>query len=330
MKKADLDNDPNIVDFERGLSQDQKRLMTPSVRMTSSHINAACSTFWKEALGHEPPTMDIKDIDVWEHEDYPGLRILPGVLPLEAQILFISQVLHRDLANPLHKINLTADHDLTYPPPSPHSSLFSYLPTDTPSTPKSPSQPPLPMSTFLSRKLRWLTLGTQYDWPTRSYPRHSPTPFPSDLSALITALFPAVTPQSGVCLLYGSKDFMPVHRDVSEQCQTPLASFSFGCDGIFLLARGEEEAHGEEEKRNRVLPIRVRSGDCVYLSGEARWAWHAMPRTVAGTAPKGLAEWPAVEGEEERYKRWKNFMGGKRLNVSCRQVWEGSGEEVMD
>jgi alkylated DNA repair protein alkB family protein 1 len=248
--------------------------------------------------------------------------------------------MHKYLADPKHKINLQADFDIDYPPqscpesetPQQNPSLFTYDPPSTHSNPKNPeTQKPLNMAQMLSRKLRWLTLGEQYHWPTRSYPRNGPTTFPTDLSTLVSNLFPHIRPQSGVCLLYGQKDYMPVHRDVSELCQRALASFSFGCDGIFVLARGEDELKDGEDATKRTVAIRVRSGDCVHMDGESRWAWHAMPRTIPGTCPAWLAEWPAVKGEaaksvgeKERkaYQKWKGFMGSKRLNVSVRQVWD--------
>jgi hypothetical protein len=71
----------------------------------------------------------------------------------------------------------------------------------------------------------------------------------------------------------------------------------------------------------------VRSGDCIHLDGEARWAWHAMARTIVGTCPDFLSSWPkgtpgATAEEEKAYKKWEGFMKGKRLNISCRQVWD--------
>ena len=237
--------------------------------------------------------------------------------------------MHDYLADPKHKNNLEADYDIDYPPlpalERAQSSFFSYPPTETHSSPKKADHPSLNMAQFLSKKLRWLTLGSQYDWPTRSYPENSSTAFPEAIAERVSGLFPHIRAESGVCLLYGGKDYMPVHRDVSEQCERALASFSFGCDGIFILARGVEEIDDPEERRRRVVAIRVRSGDCIHLDGEARWAWHAMPTTISGTCPDWLEKWPvgtpgASQQDERAFAKWKGYFGRKRLNVSCRQV----------
>jgi len=259
--------------------------------------------------------------------------------------------MHKYLANPKHKMNLEADYNIEFPTPSSLSAeiteesdskdpacelLSSFFTIDTQKTILTPKDPTKSEKTLnaaqMSSKLRWLTVGEQYHWPTRSYPADTPTTFPSDLHQLVTGLFPHIKPESGVCLLYGAKDYMPVHRDVSEQCQTGLASFSFGCDGVFVVAKGEEEAVDEEDRQRRTVVIRVRSGDCVHMTGETRWAWHAMARTIPGTCPKWLADWPLIkkgddeakrwtEAEKKAFVKWKGYMGRKRLNVSCRQVW---------
>jgi DNA alkylation damage repair protein AlkB len=272
---------------------------------------------------------------VYEHRDFPGLQVIPQLLPPETQVLFTSCLMHRDLANPSHKINLQNDYDIPYPnqresrlgPQEFRNTFFTRdraAPKDSLLPKAGRKTKPLNNEQFLYSKLRWLTLGEQYDWPTRSYAKHA-TPFPEDLSKLVTGLFPHIHPESGVVLLYSGKDFMPVHRDVSEQCERALASFSVGCDGIFILARGEDNGTGENSPRT--VAIKVRSGDCVHLDGEARWAWHAMARTIPGTCPSFLANWPvgtpgATAEEEKAYKKWKGYMATKRINVSCRQVWD--------
>ena len=262
-----------------------------------------------------------------------GLRFFPSLLPPECQVMLVDRLLHRELSNPLHITNIHHDYNIPFPAPLPDSteraSFFMYPQSGkhqsvTPLNPNS-SHKPLNMAQFLQKKLRWLTLGDQYNWNTRSYPSKSPTPFPKDIAALVTSLFEnAFTPESGVVLLYSAKDYMPVHRDVSEECERGLASFSLGCDGLFIIARdkhpGEDERNDEREQE--MVVIRVRSGDVVQMGGPTRWSWHAMPRIIAGTCPSWLESWPASrkDGPKE-YEKWRGYMKGKRLNISCRQVW---------
>jgi alkylated DNA repair dioxygenase AlkB len=117
---------------------------------------------------------------------------------------------------------------------------------------------------------------------------------------------------------------MPVHRDVSEECERGLASFSLGCDGLFVIARDKypDADEGDEDREQEMVVIRVRSGDVVQMSGQTRWAWHAMPKVMAGTCPPWLEEWPVGTATPKEYEKWRGYMRGKRLNISCRQVWE--------
>ncbi|KAJ4290387.1 hypothetical protein N0V90_010603 [Kalmusia sp. IMI 367209] len=331
MRKVDLESDPSNMDLSKwdALTEDQKAIWVPAGVIPANQIQAACEAY----AGGKPLQTPPKDAPFFEHRDFPGLQVVPGLLPPETQVLFTSCLMHRDLANPDHKINLQTDYNIMYPPKK-SSGLQrfdrSFFTRDRAAEehmllPKTPGkQKPLNNEQFLYTRLRWLTLGEQYDWPTRSYAKHA-TPFPADLSTLVTGLFPHIRPESGVVLMYGAKDFMPVHRDVSEQCQRALASFSVGCDGIFIMARGEDDGKGEDAPRT--VAIRVRSGDVVHLTGEARWAWHAMARTIPSTCPSYLANWPlgtpgATPEEQRRYQKWKGYMGTKRINVSCRQVWD--------
>lgn len=331
MKRADLESDPGIFDLSKrhNFTEEQKDIWRPAGMIAASQIQSACEAYADGvSLATQP-----EDASIFEHRDFPGLQVVRQLLPPETQVFFTSCLMHRDLADPGHKINLQAEYHIQYPPkPTSQAGRFdSTFFTRERAAPKDALIPLVPekhkqlnTEQFLHTKLRWLTLGEQYDWPTRSYAKHA-TPFPGDLSRLVTGLFPHIHPESGVVLLYSAKDFMPVHRDVSEQCQRALASFSVGCDGIFIMGRGEDD--GEGENAPRTVAIRVKSGDCVHLSGEARWAWHAMARTIPSTCPAHLASWPvgtpgATAAEEKAYKKWKGYMSTKRINVSCRQVWD--------
>ena len=286
MRRADLENDETIQDPGKWISgaDEQNKAWIRAGTMSAAHVQAACEAY----AGGKPLGSVINDVPIFEHVDFPGLQVVPGLLPPETQLLFTSCLMHRDLADQEHKMNLQADYEIPYPPKPAvaesgrfDSSFFTreraaardvLVPKD------ADKHKQLNHEQFLYSKLRWLTLGEQYDWPTRSYAKHA-TPFPKDLATLVTGLFPHIRPESGVVLMYGAKDFMPVHRDVSEQCQRALASFSVGCDGIFIMARGEDD--GEGDKAPRTVAIRVRSGDVVHLSGQARWAWSVPPLPVA-------------------------------------------------
>ncbi|KAF9736502.1 hypothetical protein PMIN02_011356 [Paraphaeosphaeria minitans] len=332
MRRADLENDTNIQDLSNWetFATEQKDIWRLAGAIPGQQVKAACEAY----AGGKPLDTFVEDVPFFEHRDFSGLQVVPRLLPPETQVLFTSCLMHRDLADPGHKMNLQADYDVPYPPKSssPVSQRFdvSFFLRERAAeedilVPKIPDKhKQLNTEQALYAKLRWLTLGEQYDWPTRSYAKHA-TPFPADLSTLVTGLFPHIRPESGVVLMYGAKDFMPVHRDVSEQCQRALASFSVGCDGIFIMARGDDG--GEGDNAPRTVAIRVRSGDVVHLTGQARWAWHAMARTIPSTCPSHLSDWPvgtpdATPEEKKMYKKWKGYMGTKRINVSCRQVWD--------
>ncbi|QDS67636.1 hypothetical protein FKW77_004511 [Venturia effusa] len=335
LDNASIDSDVRIVDFQRGLSVEQQERIVPVDTIASETIVEAEKGF-KNTNGD---TMDTENgpsphsCTVYEHKDFPGLRLLPSLLPPECQLLMLDSIMHRDLSNPLHTINLSQDYTIPYPPaypPKERASFFKYPqfnPSGTqilqPVNPLSMNKP-LNIAQFLQKKLRWLTLGDQYNWTTRSYPMESPTPFPSDIAALVTTLFKkAFVPESGVVLLYSPKDYMPVHRDVSEQCEHKLASFTLGCDGLFIISRDKDSSalNGEEQE---MVVIRVRSGDVVEMGGETRWAWHAMPKVMANTCPEFMHDWPVRQdqGTPREYEKWKGYMKGKRLNISCRQVWD--------
>ncbi|TVY40151.1 Alpha-ketoglutarate-dependent dioxygenase [Lachnellula subtilissima] len=316
LSDAAVDQDLEVVDFRRGLTDVQKQKIVPVDTVKSELIASAQKAFRKCGDKGAEDTVDVETepeaCTIYEHQDFPGLRLLPKLLPPEVQIMLIDRLLHRDLSNPLHKTNIQHDYNIPYPPtpsddPSP-LSFFTYHPssnkhTFTPLNPLSKHKP-LNTTQFLQKKLRWLTLGTQYDWTTRSYAASSPIPFPSDISALATTLFRnAFTPESGVVLLYSPKDYMPVHRDVSEECQRGLASFSLGCDGLFVIARDKYEGEDEknEEREQEMVVIRVRSGDVVQMDGETRWAWHAMPKVMAGTCPEWLEDWPVKKGGRKKF-----------------------------
>lgn len=179
------------------------------------------------------------------------------------------------------------------------------------------------VSQFLRRKLRWLTLGGQYNWTTKEYPPETPPPFPKDIATLVHSLFPDMRPEAAIVNLYTPGDTLSVHRDVSEESRQGLVSISLGCDGIFVIGLEDDLGH-----RTRCLTIRLRSGDAVYMNGSARLAWHGVPQVIANTCPAWLNDWPASMASDSRhdstaptdYEAWRGWMSTKRVNLNIRQM----------
>ncbi|THZ02539.1 oxidoreductase [Aureobasidium pullulans] len=296
-----LDQDPVLFDAHR------RNLNAYDDRNFHQREPEAIQNIYSRFLGEPvniPPT-SIQSAKLYEHPDVP-----------EVQLSLLDKLLHRDLSNATHKTNLHIHYDIAYPQKSDGSpaSFFSNQAHNTSHQPKdSAVHKPLAMSSCLNRKLRWVTIGGQYDWTQKVYPSSAPPPFPEDVASLVEGLFPSMRAQAAIVNLYTPSDTLSLHRDVSEECDRPLVSVSLGCDGIFMA--GLEDGRG--------LAIRLRSGDAVVMSGPSRYAWHGVPQIVAGTCPEWMADWPYREGTgEETHEHWKGWMARKRINLNVRQMWE--------
>ncbi|CAK7210086.1 hypothetical protein SCUCBS95973_000673 [Sporothrix curviconia] len=282
------------------------------------------------------------DIPVYAHPLLPGLLIIPRLVPLRAQKRLLDRMVHRDLANPKHQTNMHLHYDLPYPADG--ASFFAYPPPANahsvdvlqgPGTfqPKDPSvHRALSIQQVLDKRLHWVTLGGQYDWTRRVYPggveededdeKNKIPRFPTDLTRLLAGLFPETDAQAAIVNFYTPGDTMMIHRDVSEETDKGLISLSIGCDALFMAAPTGEFKDGADSKDGKepYVLIRLRSGDALYMSGHARFAWHGVPKVIKGTCPDALAAWPAGEHADERYEAWRGWMRNKRVNFNVRQM----------
>lgn len=259
-----------------------------------------------------------------------GLFIIPSLLPANVQLPLLDKLLHRDLSHLTHKTNLHTHYDIAYPPPSEDgqpSSFFSPAALNTVQAPKDAAvHKPLSMTSCLNRKLRWVTLGGQYDWTQKLYPSTPPPAFPEDVASLVEGLFPTMKAQAAIVNLYTPGDTLSLHRDVSEHCDRPLVSISLGCDGLFIA--GLDACEGGEDDTAPSLVMRLHSGDAVVMSGSARYAWHGVPQILSGTCPTWMQDWPAQSGgadqqeSDETYEHWRGWMAKKRINLNVRQMWD--------
>lgn len=133
-------------------------------------------------------------------------------------------------------------------------------------------------------------------------------------------------PESAICNVYTPSDTLSLHRDVAEEVDAGLASLSIGCEAIFVVGGERPEAaggaNGPTASAISSTAIRLRSGDAVYMSGPARYAWHGVPRVLVDTCPAELESWPAERTRKEGdcFAHWQGWLAHKRINLNVRQM----------
>lgn len=251
-----------------------------------------------------------------------GLFVYPSLLPPNVQLALLDKLLHRDLADPRHRTNVHLHYHIPRPSDYGQKSTESYFHHSAGSSSFKPLDPglhrPMTIEQFLEKKLRWVTLGGQYDWTRKRYPSDDPPQFPSDLKALVEDIFP-MKAEAAIVNLYSPGHTLSLHRDVSEECDRPLVSISLGCDAFFVVGLDDHDSTGQ----SRTAVLRLRSGDALLMSGKSRYAWHGVPKVLEGTCPTWMQNWPATtESEiEGPYQRWKGWMSRKRINLNVRQMF---------
>ncbi len=188
--------------------------------------------------------------------------------------------------------------------------------------PKDPAvHKPLSIKQVMERKLHWVTLGGQYDWTNRIYPGERLPDFPPDMAGFLETLFPETVAQAAIVNFYTPGDTMMMHRDVSEEVDKGLISLSIGCDSLFMITDADIGKMSDEERAGLTdkgyLLLRIRSGDAIYMTEEARIAWHGVPKVLKGTCPLYLENWPAEDG---KFEEWRGWMKNKRINLNIRQM----------
>ncbi|MCJ1379645.1 hypothetical protein MMC17_002747 [Xylographa soralifera] len=333
-----LDKDSDVIDFVRSsvLTHDN------SIRVVRTITSPILSESFTAPISNTTDTTVSSFVKVFEHCDFPGLEIIPNLLPCKVQQNLLSQLLHRGLANPQHKTNIHTHYHVPYElsrsnpdkrpstgsqPSEDDTSFFNCDPqclhTFSPVSPK--EHKPITITQFLCKKLRWITLGGQYDWTQKVYPQQTPPAFPWDIGNLVHGLFPDMAPEAAIVNIYSPGDTLSLHRDVSEDSDQGLVSISLGCDGLFVVGMRDET-----DARARSITLRLRSGDAVYMSGPSRYAWHGVPRIISGTCPKWLQSWPAsleepeeaggIERASNGREAWRGWMATKRINLNVRQM----------
>lgn len=164
------------------------------------------------------------------------------------------------------------------------------------------------------RKIRWITLGYQYNWTTKEYnfdEVDAATIFPQDLAQWTKQAVKQLGfdqdyhAEAGIVNFYQPDDTLTGHVDRSEKnMSAPLVSISIGLSAIFLLG-------GLSREDEPVRAILVRNGDLSVLSGPSRHLFHGVPKIL------NSSDFQSEELLDENVaKLFKNC----RININVRQV----------
>ncbi|XP_020080743.1 alpha-ketoglutarate-dependent dioxygenase alkB-like isoform X1 [Ananas comosus] len=277
-------------------------------------------------------------------EDRPGFFFIPSALTIEEQCYWIRESL-ATFPQPPNRANLTAiygpiyglfnaaqnqkvlietedtdtlvDHELNGSKSSPHSQKFLFAETSDVhrvETCKSIA------ALALLKKLRWSTLGLQFDWSKRNYDVSLPhNKIPDALCTLARKMaVPALPfgedfhPEAAIVNYFGPSDMLGGHLDDMELDWTrPIVSISLGCKAIFLL--------GGKTREDVPIAMFLRSGDIVLMAGEARECFHGVPRIFTDD---DHAEISAIlsqfSAEDDRC--YADYIRNSRININIRQV----------
>ncbi|KAG8365877.1 hypothetical protein BUALT_Bualt17G0017600 [Buddleja alternifolia] len=176
-------------------------------------------------------------------------------------------------------------------------------------------------ASVLLRKLRWSTLGLQFDWSKRNYNVSLPhKKIPDALCQLAKRMAaPAMPcgeefqPEAAIVNYFGLADMLGGHLDDMEKdWSKPIVSMSLGCKAIFLL--------GGKSREDPPVAMFLRSGDVVLMAGEARECFHGVPRIFTDAENGEISPLEChFSGEDDL--SYLNYIRTSRININIRQVF---------
>ncbi|KAF3492987.1 hypothetical protein DY000_02057866, partial [Brassica cretica] len=155
-------------------------------------------------------------------------------------------------------------------------------------------------ASVLLRKLRWSTLGLQFDWSKK----HAAIAMPAGEE---------FRPEGAIVNYFGLGHTLGGHLDDMEaDWSKPIVSMSLGCKAIFLL--------GGKSKEDPPHAMYLRSGDVVLMAREARACFHGVPRIFIDEENADIG---ALESElsHESGDFFAEYIKTSRININIRQVF---------
>ncbi|XP_010530546.1 PREDICTED: alpha-ketoglutarate-dependent dioxygenase alkB [Tarenaya hassleriana] len=288
----------------------------------------------------------LDDTQVFYLENHPGFYFIPGALGLEEQCKWIKESLanfpqppnrtnHNAIYGPISNLfdaakenmvlvredNQPDSHDPASGSCISNGEFHSWKFVDEDfAKAKGKTWKTVPASVLL-RKLRWSTLGLQFDWSKRNYDISLPhNKIPDALCQLVKRLAAIAmpvgeefSPEAAIVNYFGLGDTLGGHLDDMERdWSKPIVSMSLGCKAIFLL--------GGKSREEPPQAMFLRSGDVVLMAGEARECFHGVPRvfTDEENAEIGPLESALSHGSDSSFLE---YIKTSRININIRQVF---------
>ncbi|GAB2220395.1 hypothetical protein Droror1_Dr00008044 [Drosera rotundifolia] len=178
------------------------------------------------------------------------------------------------------------------------------------------------LASVLMRKLRWSTLGLQFDWSKRSYNVSRPhEKIPDALCQLAKKMAaPAMLtgeefqPEAAIVNYFALGDALGGHLDDMEaDWSKPIVSISLGCKAMFLL--------GGRSREDEPIAMFLRSGDIVLMAGEARECFHGVPRIFTDKLHSEIEPIEEHLLNDEEDSCFLEYIRTSRININIRQVF---------
>uniref|UniRef100_A0AC34FJ07 Fe2OG dioxygenase domain-containing protein n=1 Tax=Panagrolaimus sp. ES5 TaxID=591445 RepID=A0AC34FJ07_9BILA len=131
---------------------------------------------------------------------------------------------------------------------------------------------------FNLKKLRWATLGFDYDWTAKVYPETPRASLPDEFVYVCEKITEALGLQklssdTSIVNYYPLNTRLSPHVDRSERDYSyPLVSLSFGQSAIYVS--------GGASANDEPIPIMLHSGDVLVMAGAQRLVFHGVPRIL--------------------------------------------------
>jgi len=244
----------------------------------------------------------------------PGFVLAPGALSDQVCRVLTHLALTR-YCEPPHRTNLDAHKALIQEPPETAGATGEHKESRSP-------------------KLAWASLGFHFDWTKRSYTDDMRGEMPLELQHLTARFARALgsgtyRAEAAIVNYYRGNSNMGPHVDDSEDDEeSPVVSISLGRSAVFLL--------GTTSRADPPIPVLLRHGDVMMLSGPARLCVHGvagiLPRRIpvpahraielAKSAVQSIEEVspPFAEPPELHTAEIEQVFASQRININVRQV----------